>query len=746
MSSNVLSPTPAEIVETMLVPDFLNVFAIVPSQGVLTFHSQQRRAFNLVWALAETGRLRDGTRIGVIGAGLAGMTVAAAARIKGGDVTVIEEQPTPFHRQIGNHTRCIHPNILDWPDANALNEHTDLPYLNWSAQNCNFVIAEIEAQLASFDPKIDILFGSRASSVEETSDGVLLRMQNGGQRYFDCVISCVGFGREKRFGNLGGTTYWEDDPLHQFSFEPGDRVLISGTGDGGLIDLCRLVIERFDHEQVWAEIINHEPLWELAKTIAEVEIKARQKGDRAGSFFLSKYQELKIEEKMPKLRDRIKRDARVTLNGQHKDALNPNASALNRIIAYALMQLEIVDYIDGKPTAYEFDGPNIIVKFERKQEPRKLPFKRVIIRHGPEGALGSVFEDGIVDRILKPSLWMTDLGLKQFWPEGYFVPPSIGRQTIIIAERRALKYKEAAEAHLQKVLNRPVELKIEKSENGHPVYEFLYTAPIPEQSPREFARIPIQYKRHQAMVEATVTIDQTKYRPLVCGIGIQNLDLRRRSNADGIANAGTLGCFVQTNDGKAAFLSALHVFAGDVTQPARRGDIIVQAPGDTDSAASAIGRLDSYVPLQGGNQINFCDVGLATLLPKVEFVPAFLPQHQLPMPKSVAEISNIKVGEDVLLIGAANGRRNGKIRGFIASIQVGYNASIGHRPNQLLFGDCIQIEHTPIRSPGGDSGGLVMRRDGTILGMIFAGNSSFSIAFPLAPAMRELRCTLITFP
>jgi L-2-hydroxyglutarate oxidase LhgO len=188
----------AEIAAAMRVPGHSHVYCLVPFGGPVTFHSQQRRAFNLIWALAETREIKLGTNVGIIGGGLAGMTCAAAAGMVGCRVTMIESEPDVLHQQRGNHTRYIHPNILDWPSRNATNPHTDLPYLNWTADICKEVVKEVEAQFSNV-PNVEKRFSRSVESIKSKMDGVILKMDPFDEDRFDCVIACIGFGKEKRF-------------------------------------------------------------------------------------------------------------------------------------------------------------------------------------------------------------------------------------------------------------------------------------------------------------------------------------------------------------------------------------------------------------------------------------------------------------------------------------------------------------------------------------------------------------------
>lgn len=100
----------------------------------LTFHSQQRRACNLAWALSATGRLGAGVRVAVIGGGLAGLTATACLGSLGCEVSLFEREPDVMRLQAAKLPHChIHPSIIEWPEP-GWNEPagTTLPWLNWN--------------------------------------------------------------------------------------------------------------------------------------------------------------------------------------------------------------------------------------------------------------------------------------------------------------------------------------------------------------------------------------------------------------------------------------------------------------------------------------------------------------------------------------------------------------------------------------------------------------------------------------
>jgi len=109
-------PTNSSLILKLTAVNGLPSTYVLGSYAVrVTFHSQQRRAFNLIWALFDQKIIAKGSKICIVGGGLAGMTAAAAGKLKECEVTLYESEEQLMSMQRGNSTRFIHPTIYDWP-------------------------------------------------------------------------------------------------------------------------------------------------------------------------------------------------------------------------------------------------------------------------------------------------------------------------------------------------------------------------------------------------------------------------------------------------------------------------------------------------------------------------------------------------------------------------------------------------------------------------------------------------------
>ena len=75
----------------------------------------------------------------------------------------------------------------------------------------------------------------------------------GRSRLFDIVILAVGFGLELDLGKA--SSYWRNETLAQPHLDQAVHTfLVSGTGDGAMIDLFRLRISHFRQDRILAEL------------------------------------------------------------------------------------------------------------------------------------------------------------------------------------------------------------------------------------------------------------------------------------------------------------------------------------------------------------------------------------------------------------------------------------------------------------------------------------------------------------
>jgi len=238
-----------------------DVYCLGPALGRVNFVSQQIRAFNLAWALHASDQLeKKGKNIAVIGAGLSGLTVAAALVVRGATVTIFEAHKGPMAVQQHSPHRFVYPLMNWWPEADGveyLNPTSNLPFLNWRANECDGAAREITATwedlVTQYYPALKVDTGKtfmKLHHLKYDEGKVVVEYQDslkkaGNSDYsdpFDIVILAVGFGLERKQTGFKRVSYWTDDKLEATRDLDASvkHFLISGIGDGGLIDALRL--------------------------------------------------------------------------------------------------------------------------------------------------------------------------------------------------------------------------------------------------------------------------------------------------------------------------------------------------------------------------------------------------------------------------------------------------------------------------------------------------------------------------
>lgn len=87
------------------------VFVLGSFDRRMTVYAQQVRALNLIYSLEKAERIQRGDKIAIIGGGVAGVTAAAGALVRGMHVTLFEKAQELLHMFKGCHTRGLHPRI-----------------------------------------------------------------------------------------------------------------------------------------------------------------------------------------------------------------------------------------------------------------------------------------------------------------------------------------------------------------------------------------------------------------------------------------------------------------------------------------------------------------------------------------------------------------------------------------------------------------------------------------------------------
>ena len=233
---------------TLNTPEGKEYFAIGPVVGRISFASQQTRALNLVYALSKLGKIKAQQKVAVVGGGLAGLTLAAALLAYKCNVSVFETKLQKMHRQAGANHRFVHPSINWWPNSDGELDHTaDLPFLDWHFTKCSRVFEYIDKQWAKLKSiySTDLAFhdGRTAEDlifIEANGTFTIECQKQEHSQNFSTVLVASGFEDEETVEGLGTASYWSPDDTHNKTLDGTKKRIVSGAGDGGVIDTLRM--------------------------------------------------------------------------------------------------------------------------------------------------------------------------------------------------------------------------------------------------------------------------------------------------------------------------------------------------------------------------------------------------------------------------------------------------------------------------------------------------------------------------
>lgn len=288
------------------------VYVVGPFAGRVSFSSQQRRAISLVCDIdndLKTAGDHQGLRnkgVCIVGAGIAGLTCAATVATLGGEAYVYEKQPERSRLASGRRVtihqilptirdakhRNAHPNLNFWPHEDV-DPFTRLPFLNWHEGDCASVAERFAEQLNQLmlhqevRTRISIRTGLSVRGIRK-EDGkfkVDCVASSGStepwRRSFDLVILAVGFGDERSAPGMASPSYWASlsgaiPELRKHAFPEIKHYVVSGTGDGGLIEALTMTFGDMQAGNVHPAIADALNDGALRNEIARVENQAHK--------------------------------------------------------------------------------------------------------------------------------------------------------------------------------------------------------------------------------------------------------------------------------------------------------------------------------------------------------------------------------------------------------------------------------------------------------------------------------------
>ncbi len=333
----------------------------------ISINHQQQRAISIFYQLIKKGKIPKDPKfkIGIVGAGVAGITFAACALQYGVSVVIIEKYPEILHMQKECCTRRLHPNILEWPDRGSLYPTARLPLLPWSEGVAATVATEIETKFNIIANSAKIKKGvvckihtnSEIKSIADSDSGsisVSYIQHDFKKQYLDCniLIYAIGFGVEV---GAKAKSYWRNDSFDQteISRSHDKRYLVSGTGDGGVMECFRLAISNFSYRYFFSVLksVGEKQYEEIILKLRQLkhESKSQPPGYLHRGFS-------GISDDFDFVITKIKQDNRIrgnkiVLNGQKTffEVISlKNMSFLNAFIIFLLETRSLVTYEQGE--------------------------------------------------------------------------------------------------------------------------------------------------------------------------------------------------------------------------------------------------------------------------------------------------------------------------------------------------------------------------------------------------------------
>jgi hypothetical protein len=351
--------TPEDIIAGARVSGQPGIYVLGIFDTRITFYSQQVRALELAHALQHEHRLHENARVAVVGGGAAGITLAAGLALQGGtNVHLFEKAHRLLPLQGDTQRRRLDPHIYDWPNPDADHELAQLPILDWRSGSAtdvrNAVLREFSEVQSVAQGRLTVNERHEVTAVTPDAGRFILafereaahgRRETASQE-FDIVVLTIGFGVEPRFAipNTETASYWHDAgvPGAEIGGNPRPTFLVSGNGDGGLIDLIASASATFRHDDIVRGIAQRSGVQALRDALLDIDGQAlAAEANGRGFDFISAFDQA-IGNQVERLglvddmQARLRPGVQLFLQTREPELLSIKTARLNRLAVYLL--------------------------------------------------------------------------------------------------------------------------------------------------------------------------------------------------------------------------------------------------------------------------------------------------------------------------------------------------------------------------------------------------------------------------
>ncbi|MBY3091701.1 NAD(P)-binding protein [Rhizobium laguerreae] len=351
--------SPADIISGSRIAATPGAYVLGFYDTRITFYSQQIRALELAHALIHEHLLPASARVAVVGGGAAGITLAAGLALQGGvSVQLFEKAQRLLPLQGDSHRRRLDPHIYDWPNPDADHERAELPFLDWRSGSArevrNAVLHEFGEVISATEGRLVVRELHSVTAVTPQNGRFMVTFDReavGGGREaatheFDIVVLAIGFGMENRFALTGTDTpsYWHDAgvPGAEIAGNPRPTFLVSGNGDGGLIDLIAAASATFRHDDIVRGIAQRPGVQALRQAILAIDEQAlAAEAIGKGFDFITAYEnaigaQVEALGLVDQMQEQLRAGVQLYFQTREPELLSIRTARLNRLAVFLL--------------------------------------------------------------------------------------------------------------------------------------------------------------------------------------------------------------------------------------------------------------------------------------------------------------------------------------------------------------------------------------------------------------------------